>query len=327
MILSKHQLRVFCVSGITLTLCFTSCSKQEKSEVSENNQPAPDETTVAMVGDRPVSFDALQRIAFQNGYDLTKPDERELALRDAVNFELLAIEAEKRGLTQTPEIQRYVKDQAVRALLADTVDKDTSANSRTVSEDELQSYYDEHIDEFSPPSVAKGRVLAILKRNGQETATEQKLDAVKQGIAAKQVPFSELIQQFSDDANAKNYGGVTRWLVQNGENKLYPKEVIDAVFAMDDTTTITGPLAHGQWIYFVQMVEKRNSHATPFDQAKASIRRQLERRERLEAYNQFVAELNSDTEVKTLDAELEKKINANNKSNSPPMGPVQLGAK
>jgi len=154
--------------------------------------PAKDGTpVVATAAGQPISLASLQVIAAQNGYDLTNPEQAKLALRDAVNLEILAAEAKKRGYQEAPDIVRYVKTQSVQKLLLDTVDA-KAAQPAQPSETELRAYYEQHASEFTPPTVARAQVFALLKRAGQEAAFQQKLDAVKQAVAAKDQAFGQL---------------------------------------------------------------------------------------------------------------------------------------
>jgi parvulin-like peptidyl-prolyl isomerase len=237
-------------------------------------------------------------IAAQNGYDLRNPKQAELAMRDAVNNEILAAEAKRLGYEDDPEIRRYVKSQAVQKLLLTSVDS-TQQAPQPPTDAELKAYYDANIAEFTPPTLARAQVLALLKRKDQEASFSQKLDAVKQAIESKQVTFSQLVEQFSDDPAAKGYGGTTNWLVKGEENKRYPQELIDKVFAAADDKTVAGPITNGEWTYFVKLQERRGGQATPFAQAKSGIERNLMRRKRLDAYTALVKSLESKVTVQT----------------------------
>jgi peptidyl-prolyl cis-trans isomerase C len=275
-----------------------------------------------MVGVTPITLATLQVIAAQNGYNLQHKDEAALALRDAVNNEILAAEAKKLGYEDDPEIRRYVKAQSVQKLLLATVDKDQRAAEPTDAE--LREYYEKNLKEFTPPTLARAQVLALLRRKGQEAAFEQKLDAVKTAIAAKQVPFSEMVNQFSDDPAAKTYAGITNWLVKGEANKQYPEAVLQAVFDAKDNTTITGPIEHNDWVYFVKLQDRRDGQTSGLDQAKAKIAQQLQRKKRLDAYNQFVATLEKSVSVQTFPEKVEAELKAVTKQSGPPLGPVRV---
>jgi peptidyl-prolyl cis-trans isomerase C len=312
-----------------LTLCALSilCGcKEEPRKPTAFIAPGPakDGTpVVAMAGDTPISLATVQVIAAQNGYNLTDPDQARLALRDAVNLELLAAEARKRGYQDDPDIVRYVKSQSVQKLLLDTVDAPGKQPAQP-TDDELRAYYDAHIADFTSPTLARAQILALLKRTGRETAFQQKLDAVKTAIAAKELPFGELVSRFSDDPAAKNYAGITNWLVKGEESKQYAKPLLDALFASPDLVTISGPIEHNDWIYFLKVAERRDGSVTPFDQAKADIARRIHRQKRLDAYDHYVNQLSNGIEVQTFPEKVAEALQSTTTISGPPMGPVTL---
>jgi len=279
---------------------------------------------VATVGEVPITFAELETVAAQNAYDLTDPAQREKALRDAVNAEILFAEARKAGYDEAPEIRRYVKAQSVQKLLLATVD--SQQGGATPSEGEMRDYYEKHAAEFTPPTLARARILGLLKRPGQEAAFEEKLRAVRDSLAKGEVPFADLVATYSDDPAAQGYGGITNWLVAGEPHRMYPPDVIAAIFAAKDQATVAGPIAHQDWVYFVRLEERREGEAENYERAKPTILRQIQRQRRLEAYDQFVGELRGSAKVKTFPGVVDARLEASKNQAGPPMGPVSLPA-
>jgi peptidyl-prolyl cis-trans isomerase C len=314
-----------CLSTALLTSCD---NKPAKPTALIAPGPAKDGSpTVATVGETPISLNSLQVIAAQNGYNLADPEQAKLALRDAVNLELLAAEAKKRGYHEDPDIVRYVKSQSVQKLLLDTVDAPGHQPAQP-TDSELRDYYDKHPAEFTSPTLLRAQILALLRRSGREDEFQQKLVAVKAAIAAKELPFSELVTRFSDDPAAKNYGGLTNWLAVGEESKQYPPALIDAVSVLDDTTKVVGPIEHNDWVYFARVAERRAGVNTPFEQAKAGIATRIHRAKRLEAYDRYVSQLGDSAVVTTFpDVVAEALKAATSETSGPPMGPVSVPTK
>lgn len=316
--LSARQLPALGVLGLLLV----SCSKSPPPTPPPLPAVTKDGTpVVAMVGTEPITMASLQVIAAQNGYNLQIDKDRELAIRDAVNNEILAAKAHELGYENDPDIRRYVKSQAVQKLLMATVDKEHQGAVPT--EAELKAFYDANLAQFTPPILAKAQILGLLKRKGQEPQHAQKLDAVKSALAAKQVPFSELVKQFSDDPAAQTYAGLTNWLVKGESSKQYPDAVLKAVFEAKDPTEVAGPIEHNDWVYFVRQAELRDSKATTYDQAKVQIAQQIMRKKRLDAYNAFVDQLKGTVQIQSFPEKVAAEINAATKQGGPPMGPVR----
>lgn|GEM_PF-6316095 len=297
------------------TLILSSCSKPEEVSIP------PD--TIAIVGETPILLADLQRVAAQNAYDLYDPDQRELAIRDAVNLELLAQEAKAKGFDQHPDILNYIRTESIRKLLAESVDAPESRPDPP-SESEIQDYYQAHTQEFTPPSLAKARVLALLKKEGEETSLEQKQQSLETAIQSKQFPFSTLVERYSEDPAAKLYGGMTGWLEEGKPSMRYPDQLIEAIFVAAEGREILGPLEEGNWIYYYQLEEKRGGAPMAYADVRSRISRQLQRRKRLEAYDAYVASLGTKQEVQlfpeTADAALQRQQSAG----GPPAGPVNL---
>jgi parvulin-like peptidyl-prolyl isomerase len=96
------------------------------------------------------------------------------------------------------------------------------------------------------------------------------------------------------------------------------------VFGAKDSLDVAGPIDSNDWIYFVKLDERRDGQTTGFDQAKAQIAQQLQRRKRLDTYNQFVETLKKDTAVQTFPDRIQEAVQASLKQSGPPMGPVSL---
>ncbi len=305
--------------AVATTLLACSKPPPELPSVTKDGTPV-----VAMVGEEPITLASLQVVAAQNGYNLSDEAQRDKALRDAINNEILAAKAKELGYEDDPDIRRYVKSQAVQKLLLATVDEEHQGTVPT--DDEIRAYYDANLAEFTPPTLAKAQVLALLKRSGegQAEAFAQKLDAVEAAIAAKEIPFSELVNRYSDDPAAKTYAGMTNWLVKGEANKQYPEALIEAVFAADDEKAVAGPIEHNDWVYFVKRAELRDGETTGFAQAKGRIAQQMMRQRRLDAYNTFVDQLKDDVTVQSFPDKVAEELAKVQKQGGPPMGPVRV---
>ena len=277
-------------------------------------------SVVARVGERDITFDDLQIVALQNGYDLNKKSDHALALRDAVNQEVLAAEARKRGLENDPEIQRWVRSQIVQRLLRETVD---AKEPPKPTEAELRDYYEKHRAEFTPPTVAQAQILALLRRAGDEPAFTKRVEEVQAAIASGKLSFGQAVQHYSDDPAAKTQSGITNWLVKGEPNPLFPATVIDTVFGAADTKTVAGPIAFKDWVYFVRLHERRDGKPMPFEQARETIARTLARQKRMEAYNAFVQGLTQSVPVQTWPEKVAELTAAQAKPSGPPAGPVR----
>jgi parvulin-like peptidyl-prolyl isomerase len=316
---TKRGVGVLAALALAAALGMVACGRKPPTIPSAGEDGSP---VVAMVGDQPVTLAMLDALAAQNNYNLRDAAQLKLALRDAVNVELLAAEARKHGYDRDPDIQRYVKSQSIQKLLLATVDKPGAAPVALPSEEEIKTHYENNVKEFTPPTVARAQVLALLKREGRETEFQQKLDAVKAAMEAKEAPFSELVKQFSDDPAAANSAGISNWIVKGEPSKQYPAVLVDAVFSAPDQSTILGPFEAGDWVYFARVHELREGRPAPYEQAKPRIVQELQRRQRLEAYDAFVQSLETSTGVQVFPDKASAALAEQTKEGGPPRGPV-----
>ena len=273
---------------------------------------------LATVAERPVDADAVHAMAARNGYAIRDAETAERALRETIDFEVLAAEAEKAGYFADPDIVRTMKSMAVQKLVAAKVDRVNPPELLT--EEQLSAYYKDHVDEFTRPAIAKGRVLMVRKdRDGAVGKAEEIEKALKTKGA-----FSELVRKYTDDPTARANGGVTPWLVEKQTSRRYPQLVIDALFALTTAQTVSPKIeTDGVW-YWAQLLELRSGSVTPYETAKRTIARKLAERERLEAYGAYVAGLKDAVKV-TIDPQAVSNLLKNVSSGSmPPAGPVRM---
>ncbi len=153
----------------------SGCRQSGSEAVGSSQSPIPAVTrlpselgqqVLAKVGDRTITLadyalvldrmDRIERMRYQT------PERRRALLDEIINSELLAKEAERRGLDRDPATIAYVdqlfRDEVRRRLRAEI----PSAESLPV--DEVQAYFAEHRDEFRSPELR--RVAAIALPNG-----------------------------------------------------------------------------------------------------------------------------------------------------------------
>lgn len=297
-----------------------SCSRGPSPDTASAPQaPKGDTNIVATVAGRPITFDAVRETAGKNGYDIRTREGLDMAVRDAVNFEILAEEAKRLGYFDAPEIQQMVKSLAVQKLVKERVDKKHEAT--VLSEADLRGYYDAHQAEYAQPGLARGQLLFVMRRPTDEIASSDKIEAVKKGIAEGR-PFESLVKEYSDHASAKADGGITGWITEGSVHARYPKEAAEALFRANDTHAVAGPIETPQGWYFARLVEKREGRQIPFEQAKRAISQRLYRDRRLAVYDTYVDGLRRGIEARVDGGALRAAAERIAAETGPPMGPV-----
>lgn len=121
--------------------------KQVLAKVGERTITLAD---YALVLDR---MDRTERLRYQT------PDRRRALLDEIINSELLAREAERRGLDKDPVTIAYTdqlfRDEVRRRIRAEIPDPDT------LPIDEVQAYYAQHRDDFRSPELRRAAMIAL----------------------------------------------------------------------------------------------------------------------------------------------------------------------
>ncbi len=205
------------------------------------------------------------------------PEERRALLDKSVRFELLALEAEKRGYGKNDAVEYSVKQNAVQAMIQKEFDATNSAESIPAAD--VKAYYDAHIDEFVRPELRRASLLLV--------ATEAEAKALlEETKSADMRAFRELVRNKSLDEDNKLRGGDLRYFDSKGKVADEAAAVIDpalakAVFALKNVGDTTGPVKIERGFAIVKLTGSRPAHEEKLAEADARIRMRLwrERRE------------------------------------------------
>lgn len=176
--------------GVLGLLSAVGCKKSTPSNEQASGAPAIPSLTraapelmdrvLAKVGDQVITLgdyanvldrmDRFERMRYQT------PERRKALLEELINTELLAREAERRGLDKQPETQAYVNQ-----LLADEVRRrlrGTLPEPEELPADEVREYYAAHRDELATPERRRIALLSVAsKTHGEKLLAELRDDA------------------------------------------------------------------------------------------------------------------------------------------------------
>src|SRR5204863_2813647 len=125
----------------------TSHASQKPEELAE---------TLAKIDDVVITVGEFQdRINKQSPYvraRYTSLERKKEFLDNLVRFEVLAKEAQKRGLSKDPEVVRTMKQVMIQKLLSSEFDK---MKVDDIPDADCKSYYDAHPEEFNKPEEVR----------------------------------------------------------------------------------------------------------------------------------------------------------------------------
>ena len=250
---------------------------------------------VARVGDVSITVGQIEdEIARQTPFMRARFRDRaelEELVGTLVRFELLAREAERRGVGTDPEVREATSQSAVQQMIRR--DFDDRITVKSIPQPDVQSYYDAHPEEFSRPEVRRASQIVL-------ESEEQARALVVEARAADARRFRQLAQERSLDPESRQRGGDLRYFDDRGvsPNSADPavdEAIVRVTFALANVGDVSEPLEIGaegarRWT-LVKLTGLRPAEHRSIEEAGQGIRLRLWRERRQEALEGFVEEL------------------------------------
>ena len=273
-----------------------------KGAKASQQKPEDLAEVLAKVDDVTITVGEFQdRINQQSPYvraRYTSMERKKEFLDNLVRFEVLAKEAQRRGLEKDPEVVRTMKQVMIQKLLKDQFDKQRMED---ISDDECKKFYDAHPEMYNKPEEV--RVSSILVK---DSATAKKVmnDPRIKGVDNQQ--FRNLVAEYSQDLATKDRGGDLRYF--DAKTKDVPKPIVDAAFALQNIGDVSPPVRTEQGVVILKLTGRRKALVRTFDEVKQQIRNQIYRDKRQEAMETFVKNLRDKANVKIDESKLAKVV-------------------
>jgi DNA-directed RNA polymerase subunit F len=216
-------------------------------------------------------MDQFERLRYQT------PERRKQLLDELINVELLAREAEKRGLDKQPETQ-----ERLRQLLREEVlrrRRETLPKLEDLAMGEVRAYYDAHRDELREPERRRVGHIAVKDRAKADQILVQALsatpaqwgDLVKQNSAPAAAPTSEVPAELAGDLGFVSAPGDER-----GANLQVPEPVRQAVFKLNKVGDVHAQLVENEGqFHVVRLMGISAARDRTFAEAERTVRVKL----------------------------------------------------
>lgn len=205
-------------------------------------------------------------------------DEKSL-LDDLIATELARQEAIKSGLSEREDIKQKVENFADKLMLNTWMQE--KANSLEISDEDLQTAYDERIKGM-PKHEFKARHI-LVKTEDEGNGIIEELKSGKD--------FAELAKEKSTGPSGKN-GGDLGWF----KPQSMVKPFAEAVQAMEPGRVSTTPVETQFGWHVIKLEEKRDVKLPELENMKPQLKRQLEQQKMFD----YMQELRKGAEVKVL---------------------------
>ena len=272
-----------------LAIAAVALGQTDEAERARRATPVAEfEGGVITVGDLEDQI-ARQSPLMQRRY--TVAENRKLLLEKAVRFELLAKEAQRRGFDKDDLVVQAVKQNAVQTLIRKEFDEKITAES--ITEAEIKTYYDAHLDEFVRPAMRRASHIRVAT----EAEAKQLLEETK-GLDMRK--FRQLARTKSADETTKLRGGDLGYFDAKGTprdpNAAAPDGVlVKAVFGLKNVGDITPkPLKLHNGFSVAMLTGDRAARERTMQDASDTIRTRLWREKRQAAIDAFLAKLKAE---------------------------------
>jgi len=254
---------------------------------------------LAKIGDTTITLgEFADRLASQSPYlraRYASPERRREFLDNMVRFELLALEAKKRGHEQQPEVDRVRRQMMVQQMMKEMFD-DKGVKLSDIGDDEIKAYYDANPAEFHKPEQRRASHI-LFKDKAKADAALKKLQAAPEDMEL----FRKMAEQQNEDAETKPRFGDLRFFSREpvaGESGP-PKPVRDAAFTLAKTGDLYAQvIASDQGFHVLKLTGERAALDRSLQDARRLIQNRLWRKKREEAIEKFVTELRSKGDIK-----------------------------
>jgi len=297
-LLKKTGFVLFTLATLCLGAVFHAACKDSKSHAS--NKGGDGEETLAKVDDVIISVgDFSERINKQSPYvraRYTSLERKKEFLDNLVRFEVLAKEAEKRGLSKDPEVVRTMKQVMIQKLLSAEFDK---MKVDDIPDADCKTYYDAHPEEFNKPEEV--RVSSILVK---DAAAAKKVLADPRIKGVDNQSFRTLVSEHSQDLATKDRGGDLRYFGK--DSKDVPGELIEAAFKLVNIGDVSPPVKTQAGMAILKLTGRRKALSRGFEEVKQQIKNRLYGDRRRDSMEAFVKKLRDGSSIKIDESKLAK---------------------
>ena len=269
------------------------------TSTAEGAKPGDIGETIAKVNGTPIGSkefeEAASRKTAAEGGALSAAEKKEVAER-MVEDELLYEEALKRGLDKDPKVKKVM----VNTLLREQVY--ANVRSADFTDQELQTYFEAHKDEFIVPEKVQIKRILIKVTDERPDADAKKLaDTVHADLVKKPESFKDLAEKHSEDPYRRR-GGDVGFVAKTGKPGL-DQAVVDKAFELQNNQ-ISDVFKSDEGYNIISVANRREEVERTFQQMKGSVLRKVKNDKLKELYDTYVANLKTGAKIEIDEAKL-----------------------
>jgi peptidyl-prolyl cis-trans isomerase C len=280
------------------------------------SKPAKSGTVLANVGNDVITSEEFKKRLDETSPFLraryNTPERKKEFLENLIKNELLAQEAERRGLQNSPAVAEVTRRAMVQELLRQQLDE--KLTGADIPEVELKGFYDSHVEDYVKPERIRINHLLVAAKEGDasaRTAARAKAQKLLEDIKAREAKgelnaFQVVTMKESNDPQSAPVGGDVRYLSKVEMAKELGAPVADAVFQMVKPGDKAGPVETTKGYEIVKLQNRTVALDKKFEDVKDLVRQRMARERRNKDYDDFLKKLREQGKVKVHDEELAK---------------------
>lgn len=225
-------------------------------------------------------------------------------LDSLVRFELLALDAQKKGFDQDPDVQLAMKQAMVKKLTADEIRG--LVKLADITDADVAAYYNEHLDEFDKPAEVRASQIVVADEGAARKLLAEMLPKIQAEPRRARQIFADYVRLHSTDEATKRMAGDLQFFGAPDEKRVLrtPDQppvdaaIAAAAVALEKVGDVhTAPIQTAAGWHLVQKTGFRRPYKRELDDVKTSIRNKLFRVRKSESMEAYVQRLREGAQV------------------------------
>jgi peptidyl-prolyl cis-trans isomerase C len=219
-------------------------------------------------------------------------------LDSLIRYDVLAIEARKRGYERDPEVLRVAKDKMVRLFVQQEINDKIKPTD--VPADQIAQYYKAHADDYVRPEMVRASEILV----GERSKAAKVLAEVRAAPKSDMKAFRDLVAKYSEDIDSKQRGGDLTLFDRSTTQ--HPAPVVNAAFALKEVGDVSELVGTPKGFAILKLTERRPALSRTLDDAKVEIQRHLVDELRSKRRKELIEEARKSVKVEIFEDQLAK---------------------
>jgi peptidyl-prolyl cis-trans isomerase C len=215
------------------------------------------------------------------------PTRKKDFLDQMIQFEILAQEAQRRGLDRDPEVVLELKQAMVRKMMADQLSRDDAA--QPIPPDEIRAWYDAHKDDYIRPAKVRASQIVLPDEPSARALLLELQAEFEKDPRHKRRAFALKARERSTDPATAKLGGDMRFFAHPNDGGTVDPKLADVAFNdLKDVGQVSQPFQTDKGWHILMLTARKQRYERTFDEVQRSIENRLRRERRSLQEQKFV---------------------------------------